>query len=221
MTLEVLLDFYRDTFLSLNTCFDRREQEIVRYLEGIDDEDIEAVVASAQTLEVIHQVQHSFFGIIGILSRHLLFTIDLENARQVFEVLYGEPLEPEGQIEMMLSIVEKAERSSENAREWIHEELLRMRTEEYDDEQLVAVIIGCSMLILSENYHHIVNRHSDLTERMITAIKLAGDRFDAEEVNPSHYISRINPAEGEKMVEELITEYTKKFIDPDTHMAYQ
>jgi len=206
----------------LDSSFGWRTELMDEYERAIDDADGETVETLAEGLEAVHQVQHRAFDMLQVMSRHFLHILDEQNAVELFNALNETPVDiadPDIALSTIEALASRAEFTSDSSRKWLDEGLADLK--DPSREEVLSLVTGGVMLLISENFHEVVNRHQDLSDRMIELLQRAKDGFPDLAVVPSDFIPILNPGENARSAERTLQEYTETYLDPDMNKAYR
>jgi len=222
MDLAASVGYYMHAMDILGSCFRWRSELMDEYETVLDAGDGEALERVAERIESVHQVQHRAFDMLQVMSRHLLHVLDEGSCLELFNALNETPVdlsEPERALITVRELASKAELTSESSRRWLDEGLADLKDPSSDEVR--SLVTGGVMLLISENFHEVVNRHQVLSDRMIELVHRAREDFPNLAAVPSDYIAVLNPGESARSAERTLREYTETYLDPDMSKAYR
>ncbi len=222
MDVAASVKYYDHAMEILGSCFGWRSDLMDGYEVLLDSGNSEALEVLAERIEAVHQVQRRAFDMLQVMSRHFLQVLDAESCLGLFEALSETPIDlddGEAVLAVIRELASRAELTSEGSRKWLDDGLAELTDPTEDD--LRSLVTGAVMLIISENFHEVVDRHQVLSDRMIELVHRARDQFPDLPVVPSDYIPVLNPGETARSAERTLKEYTETYLDPDMSKAYR
>jgi len=222
MDLTASRESYARAMDILDSSFIWRTELMDEYERAIDAGDGETMETLAEGLEAVHQVQHRAFEMLQVMSRHFLHVLDECTSVELFNALNETSIDaadPDAALGTIRKLASRAELTSDSSRKWLDECLAGLKDPSRED--ILSLVTGGVMLLISENFHEVVNKHQDLSDRMIELVHRARDGFPDLAVVPSDFIPVLNPGESARSAERTLREYTETYLDPDMNKAYR